>query len=326
MATSAKNRRKKIIKNKINNISYITTWRSSIKLGLCLGGPLSKLLKSLRSTTLDGGKSKKKKKKKRKRKISNDISVTTWRISTKLDSIVPRGVSYKTCTNRSTSVHKMKASATDETKTKKNNFKQYLLSWLISTKLDRIVPWEVLFQNCSNCLTPLHKMAASAKNRKKTSYNISSIITWRILKKKCANRSTSAQNRGQSYRKKKKKKKKKKKTHTLKSISSITTWRISPQLNGIIPWKIHCQNCSNCSTSLPKVAARAKNRKKKKKKASNNISSVTTEGISTKLDKIVFWEVLYQNGSNRSALLNKMATDAKKKKKKKKKKKILRNS
>ena len=38
----------------------------------------------------------------------------------------------------------------------------------ISTKVDRIVPLEVLYQNCSNCSAPLHKMAARAKNRKKT--------------------------------------------------------------------------------------------------------------------------------------------------------------
>ena len=36
----------------------------------------------------------------------------------------------------------------------------------ISTKLDRIVSWEVFYQTCSNCSTPLHKMAIRAKNRK----------------------------------------------------------------------------------------------------------------------------------------------------------------
>ena len=36
----------------------------------------------------------------------------------------------------------------------------------ISTKVDRIVPLEALYQNCSNCSAPLHKMAARAKNIK----------------------------------------------------------------------------------------------------------------------------------------------------------------
>ena len=37
----------------------------------------------------------------------------------------------------------------------------------ISTKLDWIVLWEVLYQNCSNWSSPLHKMAFRVKNRKK---------------------------------------------------------------------------------------------------------------------------------------------------------------
>ena len=37
----------------------------------------------------------------------------------------------------------------------------------ISTKVDRIVPLVVLYQNCSNRSPPLYKMAARAKNRKK---------------------------------------------------------------------------------------------------------------------------------------------------------------
>ena len=43
-------------------------------------------------------------------------------------------------------------------------------TWQISTKLDRIVPWEVLYQSCSNISAPLHKMAARAKNRKKNNF------------------------------------------------------------------------------------------------------------------------------------------------------------
>ena len=35
---------------------------------------------------------------------------------------------------------------------------------LVSTKVDRIVPWEVPYENCSNCSTPLYKMAVRAKN------------------------------------------------------------------------------------------------------------------------------------------------------------------
>ena len=42
-----------------------------------------------------------------------------------------------------------------------------------------IVPWEVLYQNCSNHSAPLHKMATRAKNRKKTN-NISSVTTGQI--------------------------------------------------------------------------------------------------------------------------------------------------
>ena len=45
--------------------------------------------------------------------------------------------------------------------------------------------------------------------------------------------------------------------------------------------------------------------------ASNDISSIIPGQISTKVDRIVPLEVLYQNGSNHSALLHKMAADLK---------------
>ena len=121
-------------------------------------------------------------------KNSNDISITTWWISTKLDRIVPREVPYKNCTNHSTSVHKMVARATDikktsnsttkiaqivwlhctkwqpELKIEKKKFKQHLLRYHLAffNQIDRIVPWEILYQYCSNCSTLLHKVAARA--------------------------------------------------------------------------------------------------------------------------------------------------------------------
>ena len=52
----------------------------------------------------------------------------------------------------------------------------------ISTKLDRIVLRVVLYQNCSNCTSLLHKMATRAKNSNNFS-NVSSITTWRISTK-----------------------------------------------------------------------------------------------------------------------------------------------
>ena len=51
----------------------------------------------------------------------------------------------------------------------------------ISTKLDRIVPWEISYQNCSNLSVPLHKMVPELKKKKKEkNSNISSVSTWRI--------------------------------------------------------------------------------------------------------------------------------------------------
>ena len=93
---------------------------------------------------------------------SNDISIITGQISSKIDRFVPWEVLFQNCSNRSTPLHKMAARAKN-----RKNFKQHLRTiQLISTELDRIVPWDVFFQNCSNCVTPLHEMAARAKKRK----------------------------------------------------------------------------------------------------------------------------------------------------------------
>ena len=186
------------------------------------------------------------------RKILYDISAITT--LTKLDRIA-----YKNCTNRSTLTHKLVAWATDKKKTS-NNISS-VTPWPISTNLEKIVPWEVLYQNCSNCWAPLHKMAARTKNNKKKTSN---------------------------------------------NISSISTWRISTKIDRIVPWEIlHMyQNYSNCSTWLHEEAARVKIDKKSFKQHLR-----TNERISTKLDRIVLWEVLFQNCSNRSALLKKMATN-----------------
>ena len=50
----------------------------------------------------------------------------------------------------------------------------------ISTKVDRIVPLEVLYQNCSNCSAPLHKMAPKLKIKKKNLLN-----DFKIISQKC---------------------------------------------------------------------------------------------------------------------------------------------
>ena len=49
---------------------------------------------------------------------------------------------------------------------KNSNDISAVTTWQISTKLDRLVPWEVLYHNCSNLSAPQHKMATKAKNRK----------------------------------------------------------------------------------------------------------------------------------------------------------------
>ena len=64
-------------------------------------------------------------------------------------------------------------------------------------------------------------------------------------------------------------------------ISSVTTGRISTKVDRIAPVAVLCQNCSNLSAPLLKMATRAKNRKtkqnkkkkKKKKKLLNDNSS-----------------------------------------------------
>ena len=119
---------------------------------------------------------------------------------------------------------------------------------------------------------------------------------------------------------------------TSDDISIVTTGQISTKLDRIIPWDVFYQNCSDRSAPLHKMA-RASTRfaqtvpfrctkwlpelkieKKKKINFRDNIFSVTTRWISTKLDRIVLWEVLYQNCSNQFALLNKMAINAKREK------------
>ena len=166
----------------------------------------------------------------------------------------------------------------------------------------RIVPREVPYNFCTNHSTSVHKMVARATDIKKTTSNsISSRTPWPISAKliglflwrsstKIAQIVWLLCTKCQPELKTEK---------TSNNIISITTWRISTKLDRIVPWEILYRNCSNYSTSLHKVAARAKNRKK-------NIY-VTAGQISTKLDWIVLWEVLYQNCSNCSALLNKIA-------------------
>ena len=125
-------------------------------------------------------------------KTSNNISVTTGRISTKLDRLVPWEVFYQNCSNYSALLHKM------ATRTKNRNFKRQIsvTTGQISIKHHRIVPWE-LYQNCSNRSAALHKMAARAKNRKITSNDISvttgwittKLVSWKILYQNCSNQS-----------------------------------------------------------------------------------------------------------------------------------------
>ena len=55
-------------------------------------------------------------------------------------------------------------------KTKKTSNNISVIIGQISTKLDRIIPWEIPYQNCSNCSFSLHKMAARAKSRKKNNF------------------------------------------------------------------------------------------------------------------------------------------------------------
>ena len=90
------------------------------------------------------------------------IELFLWRSSSKIVHIVPLR-----CTKWP-----------PELKIEEKNFKQNLLPQFASndissvttgrtsTKLDRIIPWEVFYQNCSNRSAPLHKMATRAKNRK----------------------------------------------------------------------------------------------------------------------------------------------------------------
>ena len=100
--------------------------------------------------------------------------------------------------------------------------------------------------------------------------------------------------------------------NTSNDISTVTTGQIAIEHDRIVPWEVLYQNCSNRSALLHKMAARAKTRKKtNKQKTSNDIFSITPGRISTKLDRIVPWEVLYQNCSKCYVQLNKMATRAK---------------
>ena len=149
------------------------------------------------------------------------------------DRIVPREVPYKNCTNCSTSVHKTVARATDIKKTTTLNSISSIIPWLISTKLDRIVPWEVHHQNCSDHLAPLQKLMARAKNRKKsissiTTWQISTkldrIVPWEILRQSCSNCSTSLHEVLAARAKNRKK--------TSTNISSVTTVRFQPNLIG----------------------------------------------------------------------------------------------
>ena len=101
--------------------------------------------------------------------------------------------------------------------------------------------------------------------------------------------------------------------NTSNDISSVTSGWISIKHTRIVPWEVLYKNCFYHSALLHKMAVRVKI--EKKKTTSNDIFSVTTRRISTKLDWIVPWEVLYQNCSNQSAPLHKMAARAKNRKK-----------
>ena len=88
---------------------------------------------------------------------SNDISfVTTGRISTKVDRIVPLEVLYQNCSNRSASLHKI-APKLKIKKKKKNLLKDFKI---ISQKCFLGDPLPKLL----NGSAPLNKMAAKTKN------------------------------------------------------------------------------------------------------------------------------------------------------------------
>ena len=96
---------------------------------------------------------------------SNNISVTTGWVSTKLDRIVLCEVLYQTCSNCSSRLHKMAARAKN-----RENLKQHFLHYLADFNKTWIVLWEVLYQTYSNHFAPLHKMEARAKRRKNSNH------------------------------------------------------------------------------------------------------------------------------------------------------------
>ena len=111
---------------------------------------------------------------------SNDISsVTTGRISTKVDRIVTLEVFYQTCSNSSAPLNKMATKAKNRKTTSpprlvaqfQNNFTKMFLRWL-STK---------------NSSTPLNKMAARAKSIKtfKRHLLLGQMPDFKIISQKC---------------------------------------------------------------------------------------------------------------------------------------------
>ena len=68
-----------------------------------------------------------------------------------------------------------------------------------SIKHDRIDPWEILYQNCSDRSALLQKIAARAKNRRKKKSNdmsvntgqistkLDRIVPWEVLHQNCSN-------------------------------------------------------------------------------------------------------------------------------------------
>ena len=172
----------------------------------------------------------------------------------------------------------------------------------ISTKLDKIVSWEVLYQNCSKLSASLHLMAPCAKNRKKTSNNISvttgqistkldRIVLLEVLCHNCSNCFSLLHKRATRV-----KDRKNFKQHLLNNYLADfnKAW--------ILPWEVFYQNCS---APLHKMEARAINRK-----ISKYISSVTSWWISTKLDRVVPREVPYKNYTNCSTSVHKMVARA----------------
>ena len=159
--------------NTSNAISSITTGRISNKHSRIVPWDVlyqnwsnfSALLHKMATRTKYRKQTNKQQKKKKKKTTSNDIfSITSGRISIKLDWIISQDVLYQICSNRSAPLHKNAARAKLEWTS--NDIFSVTTGW-ISTKVDWIVPWAVLYLNCSNRSAPLHKMAVRAKTEKK---------------------------------------------------------------------------------------------------------------------------------------------------------------